>query len=128
MGLVLITHDMGVVAETADRVVVQYAGQQVEATERAELFADPHHPYTAALLAALPERATERRLAGDPRRRAGPVRPADGLPVRAALRLRLRRLPSTAPRPRSVRVRPALCHTPLAHGVPQPGALQEAAP
>jgi ABC-type glutathione transport system ATPase component len=47
-GLVLITHDMGVVAETADRVIVQYAGQQVEANETRELFADPHHPYTAA--------------------------------------------------------------------------------
>ena len=66
MGLVLITHDMGVVAETADRVVVQYAGQQVEANETRALFADPHHPYTAALLAALPERATQRRLPAIP--------------------------------------------------------------
>src|SRR6202034_1867077 len=57
MGLVLITHDMGVVAETADRVIVQYAGQQMETNATRELFADPHHPYTAALLAALPERA-----------------------------------------------------------------------
>jgi dipeptide transport system ATP-binding protein len=62
MGLVLITHDMGVVAETADRVIVQYAGQQVEANNTRDLFADPHHPYTAALLAALPERANQRRL------------------------------------------------------------------
>ena len=66
MGLVLITHDMGVVAETADRVVVQYAGQQVEANRPRALFADPHHPYTAALLAALPERATQRRLPAIP--------------------------------------------------------------
>ena len=66
MGLVLITHDMGVVAETADRVVVQYAGQQVEANDTRALFADPHHPYTAALLAALPERATQRRLPAIP--------------------------------------------------------------
>ncbi len=57
MALVLITHDLGVVAETADRVIVQYAGRQVEAADAATLFADPHHPYTAALLAALPERA-----------------------------------------------------------------------
>jgi dipeptide transport system ATP-binding protein len=62
MALVLITHDMGVVAETADRVIVQYAGQQVETNTTRALFKDPHHPYTAALLAALPERATERRL------------------------------------------------------------------
>ncbi len=57
MALVLITHDLGVVAETADRVLVQYAGRQVEAARAADLFADPHHPYTAALLAALPEHA-----------------------------------------------------------------------
>lgn len=57
MALVLITHDMGVVAETAERVQVQYAGQKVEEQPVAQLFADPHHPYTAALLAALPERA-----------------------------------------------------------------------
>src|SRR5271157_5493898 len=43
MGLVLITHDMGVVAETADRVVVQYGGRQVEANATRDLFADPHH-------------------------------------------------------------------------------------
>ena len=66
MALVLITHDMGVVAETADRVIVQYAGQQVEANTTRELFANPHHPYTAALLAALPERATQRRLPAIP--------------------------------------------------------------
>ena len=62
MALILITHDMGVVAETAQRVVVQYAGQQVEAQEVDGLFADPMHPYTHALLNALPERATARRL------------------------------------------------------------------
>ncbi|MFO0991055.1 MAG: ABC transporter ATP-binding protein [Hyphomicrobiales bacterium] len=62
MALVLITHSMGVVAETAERVSVQYAGQKVEERPVRELFADPHHPYTAALLAALPERAQGRRL------------------------------------------------------------------
>ena len=76
MGLVLITHDMGVVAETADRVIVQYAGQQVEANATRGLFADPHHPYTAALLAALPERATAAPPAGHSRRRPRPVRSA----------------------------------------------------
>ena len=62
MALTLITHDMGVIAETVDRVLVQYAGQQVEAQPVAELFAHPMHPYTAALLAALPERAEGKRL------------------------------------------------------------------
>ena len=62
MGLVLITHSMGVVAETAERVSVQYAGQKVEEQPVRQLFADPRHPYTAALLSALPERARARRL------------------------------------------------------------------
>ncbi len=62
MALILITHDMGVVAETAERVAVQYAGQKVEEQAVAALFETPHHPYTAALLAALPERATGRHL------------------------------------------------------------------
>ncbi len=62
MGLVLITHSMGVVAETAERVSVQYAGQKVEEQAVAQLFASPRHPYTSALLSALPERATGRRL------------------------------------------------------------------
>ena len=62
MGLILITHDMGVVAETAQRVQVQYAGQKVEEQAVQTLFTEPHHPYTTALLAALPERATTKRL------------------------------------------------------------------
>ncbi len=62
MGLVLITHDMGVVAETAHRVSVQYAGQKIEERPVRDLFRAPHHPYSDALLRALPERATEKRL------------------------------------------------------------------
>ena len=60
MALALITHDMGVVAETAHRVQVMYAGQMVEEQGTDGLFAVPHHPYTAALLDALPERAMGR--------------------------------------------------------------------
>jgi dipeptide transport system ATP-binding protein len=60
MGLVLITHDMGVVAETAHRVQVMYAGQMVEEQTTDALFAAPRHPYTAALLDSLPERAMGR--------------------------------------------------------------------
>jgi dipeptide transport system ATP-binding protein len=67
MALVLITHDMGVVAETAHRVSVMYAGQQVEEQDVDSLFAAPRHPYTAALLEALPERSIgHRRLATIP--------------------------------------------------------------
>jgi len=60
MALVLITHDMGVVAETAQRVAVMYAGQVVEERLAEALFAAPRHPYTAALLDALPERGVGR--------------------------------------------------------------------
>jgi dipeptide transport system ATP-binding protein len=60
MALALITHDMGVVAETAHRVQVMYAGQMVEEQATDALFATPRHPYTAALLDALPERAMGR--------------------------------------------------------------------
>lgn len=59
MALVLITHDMGVVAETAKRVIVMYAGQQVEQQEVEGLFNSPRHPYTNALLNALPERSLD---------------------------------------------------------------------
>ncbi|MCW4113748.1 ABC transporter ATP-binding protein [Aurantimonas sp. MSK8Z-1] len=62
MAMILITHDMGVIAETANRVVVQYAGTQVERQQVVDLFDEPRHPYTAALLAAMPERARGGRL------------------------------------------------------------------
>jgi dipeptide transport system ATP-binding protein len=58
MALILITHNMGVVAETAQRIIVMYAGQIMEERAAADLFAAPQHPYTAALLAALPEGAS----------------------------------------------------------------------
>ena len=61
MALVLITHDMGVVAETAHRIMVMYAGQQMEMQPAARLFERPRHPYTAALLNSLPERSTGRK-------------------------------------------------------------------
>ena len=64
MALVLITHDLGVVSEVAQRVLVMYAGQVVESASAEDLFAQPRHPYTEALLASLPERnAGKRRLA-----------------------------------------------------------------
>ena len=54
MSIILITHDLGVIAETAQRVLVMYAGEIVEQASVAELFAHPHHPYTEGLLAAMP--------------------------------------------------------------------------
>jgi dipeptide transport system ATP-binding protein len=55
MALMLITHDLAVVAQTAHRVIVMYAGQVVETGTVPEIFNAPRHPYTQALLAALPE-------------------------------------------------------------------------
>ncbi|WP_173934416.1 ABC transporter ATP-binding protein [Chelativorans sp. Marseille-P2723] len=62
MGMILITHDMGVVAETADRVVVQYKGRKMEEADVLSLFESPKHRYTKALLSALPENAVGDRL------------------------------------------------------------------
>ena len=60
MALLLITHDLAVVAETAHRVVVMYAGQQVETGPVPAIFEAPQHPYTQALLASLPEHNEQR--------------------------------------------------------------------
>jgi dipeptide transport system ATP-binding protein len=66
MALILITHNMGIVAEIARRVIVMYSGQVMEERTTAELFASPQHPYTAALLAARPEAHVGERLATIP--------------------------------------------------------------
>ncbi|CAP40617.1 ABC transporter ATP-binding protein [Bordetella petrii] len=58
MGIVMITHDLGVVAECCDRVVVMYAGRKVEEAPVAELFDRPLHPYTRALMASMPSMNT----------------------------------------------------------------------
>jgi oligopeptide/dipeptide ABC transporter ATP-binding protein len=57
--IILITHDMGVVAENADRVVVMYAGRKVEEAEVGELFARPQHPYTRGLMGSIPRLDSE---------------------------------------------------------------------
>ena len=61
MGLVLITHDLGIVARIATRVVVMYAGQVVETGSAAAIFAAPAHPYTRGLLACIPVPGRTRR-------------------------------------------------------------------
>lgn len=58
-GIILITHDLGVVAETADRVAVMYAGQFVEIAPVEELFTNPKHPYTRSLLQSIPQAGSE---------------------------------------------------------------------
>jgi dipeptide transport system ATP-binding protein len=62
MGMIMITHNMGVVAETADRVIVQYKGRKMEEADVLSLFEAPKSAYTRALLAALPDNATGDRL------------------------------------------------------------------
>ncbi len=76
LALLLITHDLGVVAGMADRVAVMYAGRIVEEAPVAPLFADPKHPYTRALLASIPQGTPGERLAAIP----GTVPPLGGLP------------------------------------------------
>ena len=71
MGLILITHDLGVVAQTAQRVIVMYAGKKVEEADVETLFARPRHPYTRGLMASIPAlptsgAGTEARLAEIP--------------------------------------------------------------
>jgi peptide/nickel transport system ATP-binding protein len=61
MGLVLITHDLGVVARIATRVVVMYAGQVVETGSAAAIFSAPAHPYTRGLIACIPVPGRTRR-------------------------------------------------------------------
>ncbi|MFQ5720074.1 MAG: ABC transporter ATP-binding protein [Acidobacteriota bacterium] len=71
LAVLLITHDLGVVAEIADRVAVMYAGRVVEESPATDLFRDPKHPYTAGLLASRPGTARpgpDRRLAAIPGR------------------------------------------------------------
>jgi oligopeptide/dipeptide ABC transporter ATP-binding protein len=67
--IILITHDLGVVADIADRVVVMYAGRAVEQSPVDELFARPRHPYTNGLLRALPAAA----MMGEGRRRLAEI-------------------------------------------------------
>ncbi|HEU5243185.1 MAG TPA: ABC transporter ATP-binding protein [Gaiellaceae bacterium] len=80
--MLLITHNMGVVAESADDVAVMYAGQIVEQAPAAELFSRPEHPYTEALLAALPDlddpEARESRLTAIPGRPPDLIDPPTG--------------------------------------------------
>src|SRR6204780_65030 len=127
MGLVLITHDMGVVAETADRVIVQYAGQQMEMNATRAMFADPHHPYTAALLAALPERANGRRLPAIPGVVPGPFDRPRGCVFSPRCAYVFAPCHDSEPPPAELALGRARCLTPLVAGIPTALALQEAA-
>ena len=74
MAVLLITHDLGVVAETCDQVVVMYAGQVVERAPVRNIFMQPHHPYTAGLLRSMPRFAPQATAApAGPRRRLAEI-------------------------------------------------------
>jgi peptide/nickel transport system ATP-binding protein len=84
--IVLITHDLGVVADLADRVLVVYAGRKAEEAPTRDLFAEPQHPYTTALLGAIP-RETDGELVNGRRRLReipGRVPPMHELPAGCA--------------------------------------------
>jgi dipeptide transport system ATP-binding protein len=115
MALVLITHSMGVVAETAERVSVHYAGQKVEEQPVRGLFADPHHPYTAALLAALPERAKARRLPSIPGVVPGQFDRPQGCLFAPRCEFATSLCHTAVPQ----RQEGTLCHYPLKRGVPR---------
>ena len=90
MAMIFITHDLGVVAETADRVVVMYAGRKVEEAAVDDLFETPLHPYTAGLIGATPTPGAARaaRLADIP----GMVPPLNALPAGCAFAPRCERV------------------------------------
>ena len=94
MGLILITHDLGVVAQTAQRVIVMYAGKKVEEADVETLFAKPRHPYTRGLMASiptvpLPGAKADARLVGNSRHGAVADQSADrAAPSRRAARSR----------------------------------------
>jgi peptide/nickel transport system ATP-binding protein len=68
--VILITHDLGVIADVADRVVVMYAGKPLEYADKRTLYHQPHHPYTEGLIGSLPQRG----------HRGSPLRSIPGLP------------------------------------------------
>ena len=98
MAVILITHDLGVVAEVADHVNVMYAGRIVEAGTLDEIFYDPQHPYTWGLLGSLTRPDRPRTDAAGPDRRAS--RRRCSRPPRAATSARAARMRSTSARRR----------------------------
>ncbi len=98
MAMVLVTHDLGVVAGRADEVIVMYAGQVVEKASTATLFSDMKMPYTEALLRSIPKIAEPSHTTplGHPRAPARPRPPPDRLPVRGAVPVRAGPLPRRA--------------------------------
>ncbi len=97
--MILVTHDLGVVADIADRVIVMYAGRVVEQGTLDELFYDPQHPYTWGLLGSITriDRDRAAAAAGDPGHAAVAAARAAGLPLPPALPARVRRCTEVPP-------------------------------
>jgi dipeptide transport system ATP-binding protein len=114
MGLVLITHDLALVAEVAHRVIVMYAGQVVESGPASEVFSTPKHPYTQALLASLPESsAGKARLEALPGVVPGLFDRPNGCLLSPRCRYATERCRQEAPNNQGPIERQVKCHTPL---------------
>jgi oligopeptide/dipeptide ABC transporter ATP-binding protein len=85
--IVMITHDLGVLADMADEVMVMYAGQAMERADRATIYRRPHHPYTTGLIEALPSRGRGKaRLRPIPGLPPSLINPPTGCPFRPRCR------------------------------------------
>ena len=112
MGLILITHDLGVVADVADRIAVMYAGRIVETADVHELYRRPAHPYTRGLLDSIPRLDQKgQELAAIKGLPPEPAADPAGLPVQPALPHGAGHLPHGRPAAAGGRPRPrSACH------------------
>ncbi|HCM62261.1 MAG TPA: dipeptide ABC transporter ATP-binding protein [Morganella sp. (in: Bacteria)] len=114
MALVLITHDLALVAEAAHHIIVMYAGQVVESGKAADIFRAPRHPYTQALLRALPEFAGNKsRLESLPGVVPGKYDRPDGCLLNPRCPYATQVCRTEEPALRTVGSRQVKCHTPL---------------
>jgi peptide/nickel transport system ATP-binding protein len=117
MATILITHDLGVVAKRADRILVMYAGRPAEEADTRPLFSDTAHPYTEALLASVPRLADEphTRLAAIPGAPPDLTRPVPGCPFEPRCRYADELCSTVRPELEPVRVdgHRAACHHPV---------------
>ncbi len=120
MALILITHDMAVIAETVEDVVVMYAGQVVEKNTAANIFTAPRHPYTEALLGSLPERnVNSKRLPTIPGVVPGKYDRPTGCLFHPRCKFAKQKCADTAPDYTREGNSAFRCHFPLLNGVPQ---------